>query len=106
MANRQDKINRGEKPTLGEELNMGINNIATILPGVDDALMGAYDYGKAKLAKVDPQKTFVGSPEVGGGDYIGLGDAATGGKENLVSDLLNTAEIPLMLFGGMKAVKH
>lgn len=103
MKARQEKINSGQKPSLGEELNTGINTVATLLPGIDDIVMGAYDYAKAKGAKLNPQETFAGSPDVGGGNYVGLGSAVTGNKEGLVADLLNVAELPLIIAGGLKA---
>ena len=102
---RQDKINRGEKPTFGEEAIFGLNTIGTMLPGIDDAVIGGYDYLKARSAGQDRNRaleSFKGNRQVGGGEYIGAGDAFLK-QDTPAADLLNMAELPLMLFGGVKA---
>src|SRR5690606_21601147 len=71
-----------------------------LLPGVDDARIATLNSIKTAAAKRN-----VGGFQEGlaGNEYTGLGDAVTGGKEGLTTDLLNVAELPLLVFGGLKA---
>lgn len=71
-----------------------------LLPGVDDAIIATLNSAKTAAAK----RNVSGFQEgLAGNEYTGLGDAVTGGKEGLTTDLLNVAELPLLVFGGLKA---
>lgn len=98
----QDTVNSGQRPSFGQMANLGINTAATLLPGVDDAVMGGYDFGKSLLANKSlrgARDSFVGDPTSGEG-FTGLGDALSRGRGGTMADTLNTLELPAMLVGG------
>jgi hypothetical protein len=75
----------------------GLMTAGALFPG-DEAIWATLNAGKAKLAGRDPVKGFTGE------EISGLGDAVTGGRDNMLAQGLNVAELPLLLAaGGIKA---
>lgn len=72
-----------------------------LIPGLDDAVMAGYNAAKNTAAKRDISGL---QPGLAGNEFSGLGDAVTGGQDTPVANILNAAEIPLLLLaGGLKA---
>lgn len=71
-----------------------------LLPGVDDAVFAGYNAIKNASAKRDISGA---QPGLAGTEFSGLGDAVTGEDGSSLSSILNIAELPLLLLGGIKA---
>ena len=71
----------------------GVQTAGAVFPG-DELIWSTANAAKALAAKKDVAKAFSGE------EMTGLGSAITGGKEGLVSDIGNIAELPLMLAAG------
>lgn len=73
-----------------------------LLPGIDDALFAGYNALKTGATNKSLESAREG---LAGNEFAGIGDVVTGGQDNTLSRVLNTAELPLMLaMGGVKAV--
>lgn len=66
-----------------------------LLPGVDDLAIAGYNAAKTKAAKGSFREGLAGNVNTG------LGTAVTGGKDNTLATILNLAELPLLIAGGV-----
>lgn len=93
------KTMRSDEASFFEKGLAGASTVGALVPGVDDALFAAgYDVPKARLAGRDTTKAFTGE------EYTGLGDALAQNNE-MTRDVLNVAELPLILGVGSLAAK-
>ena len=90
----------GEDKSLLSRAGHGAQALFGLLPGIDDAAFAGYN--ALKGAATERSKAGL-QPGLAGNEYFGLGDAITGGQDTSLSAILNTAELPLLLFGGIKA---
>jgi hypothetical protein len=83
----------------GNALGWGMNMLGAVggaIPGIDDAAIAAYNAVKNKASG----RSFIEG--LAGNEYAGLGDAATGGQGGAAADVLNMAELPIILLAGAK----
>lgn len=91
----------GEDKSGWSRAGHGAQALFGLLPGVDDAAFAGYNSLKGAATKRDLSGI---QPGLAGNEYFGLGDAVTGGnQDSLLTPALNMAELPLLLFGGLKA---
>ena len=90
----------GEDKSKLARVGHGAQALFGLLPGIDDAAFAGYN--ALKGAATERSKAGF-QPGIAGNEYYGLGDAVTGGKDNLLSTGLNMAELPLLMIGGLKA---
>lgn len=90
----------GEDKSTLSRIGHGAQAVFGLLPGVDDAVFAGYN----ALKGAGTERNISGAqPGLAGNEYYGLGDAVTGGKDNMLTYGLNMAELPLLMFGGLKA---
>jgi hypothetical protein len=94
LSGRQ-RIDPSRPNTAFERAIGGLGVVGGMIPGIDDIAWGGWDAIKAAAAGKDIRKGFTGE------EYTGLGDAYAGLTKNReTSNILNTAELPLLLLAG------